>query len=175
MCCPTRLHHKSRVSQFLQIYGSITNTIACIVRVFNEVNVLFLVASLIEIHLIKHTGALILQSSYIYEKLPATVWWAENTSSSDILAVDKFGFSFTNGLVFEEVILWNSKLITSLKSYIQLYKSRVLQILDLLLPLLTEGWFVQGNVFGFGAFDPESFKLVTYMNMEDIRQRQSTT
>ena len=168
MCCPAQLHHKSRVSQFLQIYGSITNTIACIVRVFNEVNVLFLVASLIGTHHIEHIWhsrtpeQLNMRSSrQLYHDL-------KNTSSSDILAVDKFVFSFTNGLVFEEVILWNPKLITSLKSYIQLYKSRMLQILDLLLPLLTEGWFVQGNVFGFGAFDPESFKLVTYMNMEDM-------
>ena len=92
------------------IYGSITNSLACIVRVFNKVNVLFLVVSLIGTHLIEHIWhshtpeQLNMRSSMqVYDDL-------KNPSSSDILAVDKFVFSFTNGLVFEEVILWNPKL-----------------------------------------------------------------
>ena len=78
----------------------------------------------------------------------------KNTSSSDLLFVDKFAFSFANRLEFEEVTLWNPKLITSLVSYIDLYKPQVLQIIDLLLPMLAEGWFIQrGNVFGFGDYE----------------------
>ena len=133
-----------------------------------------MVESLIGIHLIEPYLALTYFRAVTYEQLiPISRQLYDdlkNTSSSDLLAVDKFAFSFTNGLVFEEVILWNPKLITSLKDYIQLYKPRVLHILDLLLPMLTEGWFVQrGNVFGFGAYDLESSKLVTNMNMEDLK------
>ena len=127
----------SQVSEFLQKYGSITNTLACIVRAFDEVefiNVFLVVASLIGIHLIEPYLALTYFRAVTYEQLiPISRQLYDdpkNTSSSDLLAVDKFAFSFTNGLVFEEVILWNPKLITSLKDYIQLYKPRVLHILD---------------------------------------------
>ena len=48
------LHYRHKVSEFLGKYDCITNTLACIVRAFEEVeflNVFLVVASLIGIHL----------------------------------------------------------------------------------------------------------------------------
>ena len=65
------LPHRNPVSEFLQKNGSITNTLACIVRAFDEVefiNVFLVVASLIGIHNPSDraiSGTHILQSSHI--------------------------------------------------------------------------------------------------------------
>ena len=94
----------------------------------------------------------------------------KNTSTSDLLNLNKFAFSLAGGLEFEDVMIWDSNLLTSLQSHINLYKPQVLQMLDLLLPMLAQGWFTQrGNVFGFGDYDPASSKLVTKMNWEKLK------
>ena len=101
-----------------------------------------MVASLIGIHLIEPYLALAYFKPVTYEQLiPLSRQLYDdlkNTSSSDLLDVGKFAFSFASELLFEEVILWNSKLLTSLMSYIQLYKPQVLEILDLLLPMVAK-------------------------------------
>jgi hypothetical protein len=142
------LHHRSQVSAFLEKYDTITNTLAYIVRSFEDmefINIFLVVAALIGIHLVEPYLAL----TYL-----------QSTSSADLLDVDSFAFTFAAGLDIDEVLKWDSKLLTSLKAHIDLYRPQVVKLLDLLLHQLAEGWFKQrGDVFEFGSYDTSSSKL----------------
>ena len=171
------LHYRNKVSEFLGKYDCITNTLACIVRAFEEVeflNVFLVVASLIGIHLVEPWLVLTHFKPITYEQLvplARTLYDDLNNSpAEDLLDVEKFAFSFTSGLKFDKVIKWESELLTSLRDYIAQYRSQVLSVLQLLLQDLAEGWFIQrGDVFGFGNYNPSSSKLVTNFNMDQLK------
>ena len=62
-------------------------------------------------------------------------------------------------------------MVTSLKQAVTQYEDKVLNILELLLPELATGWYIQrGYVFGFGNYDEHSSTLVTNMDIEELNQ-----
>ena len=160
------LHHRRQVSEFLQKYDSITNTLACIVRSFDDmefINTFLVVAALIGVHLVEPYLALTYFHPVTYEKLIQMSRQLYNdlqsTNSADLLNLNSFAFSFAAELKLEEVLKWDSKLLVSLKAHIDLYKPQIIKLLDILLPQLAEGWFIQrGDVFGFGNYNPSSSK-----------------
>ena len=173
------LHHRSQVQEFLQKFDTITNTLACIMRAFEDVeflNVFLVVAALLGIHLIEPYLALTYYQPVTYEELIPMSRELYNdlltTDPSELIGLDKFAFKFAeNRLKLEEVIKWDAVIITSLKEAISHYETKVLVIFKMLLPELAKGWFVQrGNIFGFGDYDASCPRLVTSMNPEQVNK-----
>ena len=173
------LHHRSQVQEFLQVHDTITNTLACIVRAFEDIeflNVFLVVAAVLGIQLIEpyldmtyyhplSYEELIEMSKELYEDL-------QTTPTSEILNLDKLAFRFANKRrEMDEVVNWEAALISSVKEAVDHYQEKVTTLLSLLLPKLADGFFVQrGNIFGFGNYDPASPMLVTSKNMEQLNQ-----
>ena len=66
------LHHRTQMHEFLQKFDTITNTLACIMRAFEDVeflNVFLIVSALIGIHLIEPFLTLTHYKAVTYEEL----------------------------------------------------------------------------------------------------------
>ena len=175
--CAVTLHHEADIKGFLEKYDMITNTLACIVRAFQDVefiNVFLVCAAVIGVHLIEPYLSLTYFDQVDYEQLIPTMQQLyhdlTHTSPEQLIDITKPAFKFVDQKRFDS-LKWNKEILTSLSAHITANKENVLKILNLLLPVLADGFFVQrGNVFGFGDFDPTSEKLVTNHDIAILKQ-----
>ena len=173
------LHHRVQVQEFLQVHDTITNTLACIVRAFEDMeflNVFLVMVAVIGVQLIEPFLALTYYQPVTYEDLiPMSRELYDDlltTNPSDLLKLDQFAFTFAQKrLDMKDVIRWDPVLLTSLKEAIAHYHSKVSTLLKMLLPELANGWFIQrGNIFGFGDYDENSPNLVTAMDIDQLNK-----
>ena len=170
--CAVTLHHEADLREFLQKYDTITNTLACIVRAFQDVefiNVFLVCAAVLGVHLIEPYLSLTYFDPVDYEHLITTMQQLyqdlTQTNPTALLDLTKPAFKFVDQTRFDSC-KWDSNILSSLSSSITAYNAKAQKVLALLLPSLAEGFFQQrGNVFGFGDFDPESGSLVTQHDM----------
>jgi hypothetical protein len=107
------IHHRSQVQEFLQIHDSITNTLACIVRAFEDMeflNVFLVVAAVLGIQLIEPYLALTYYHPVTYEDLiPMARELYDDlltTNPSEVLNIDQFAFTFAQKrLELKDVII----------------------------------------------------------------------
>ena len=172
------LHHQHQIQEFLAKYDTITNTLACIVRAFEECEfftVLLTATAVLGIHLIEPYLSVTYFDTPNYEQLILTMRQLyedlRTTNVKDLLDISKPAFKFIDADRFNHCINWDKQVISSIKSNIEEHGTKVASVLSLMLPELAQGFFVQrGDVFGFGPFDPNSTKLVTQHDMASLNQ-----
>ena len=169
-----------QVQDFLQTHDTITNTLACIVRAFEDVefiSVFLVVSAIIGVHLVEPFLALTMYKNEVtYEDLiPMSKELYEDLQTTDpekLLCFNSFAFSFAEKrLDLDDVIDWEDPIMESLKEAAFEYKEKVLVCLRVLLPELAKAWFTQrANVLGFGDFDENSPRLVTKIDPEKLKE-----
>ena len=172
------LHHQPQIQDFLAKYDTITNTLACIVRAFEEcefLSVLLAVAAVLGIHLVEPYLSVTYFDPPKYEDLIPIMRQLykdlKTTDTKDLLDISKPAFSFIDEKRFKECIKWDKDVLKSLKDNIAIHSEKIVDVLSLILPELAQGFFVQrGDVFGFGPFDPDSDKLVTRIDLQKLNQ-----
>ena len=158
--CTCAVSHVEDLWPFMDKYERVTNNLACVLRVFQDVDCLvtfLFAAAILGVYLIEPFLALTYSVDVTNRELvPAMQKLYENltrtTDMGKLLDLSKPAFDFINESQFK-LRLWLKKLLNALS----LNKPELVKILKLMLPKLAEGWLRQrGDVFGFGDFDQES-------------------
>ena len=131
------LHHRCQVQEFLQTYDTITNTLACIVRAFEDVefiNVFLVMAAVLGIHLIEPFLNLTYYNKVTYEELIPMAGELyhdlQHANPEDLLKIDEFAFSFAKGrLEVSDVLKWDKCITDSLQDAIHQYREKVVPCL----------------------------------------------
>lgn len=156
--CALALHYDTNISAFLSKYTNITNTLACIVRSFQDLEylrVLAAVGAIIGIHLVEPFLSLTTSTKVDYSKLqtafPLLYQNLMETKPELLLDLTQPAFCFTSKERFKSVI-YPKEIMLSMESAIETYRGPIISVLKLLLPQLAAGWERQrGEMFGFGA------------------------
>ena len=156
--CGLALHLDSPICAFLAKYSNITNTLACIVRSFEELEylrILATVGAIIGIHLVEPFLSLTTSTTVDYSKLqssfPVLYQNLVETKPELLLDITKPALSFTSQERFESV-RYPQEIFLSIQSAIETYRGPIVTVLKLLLPRLAAGWERQrGLMFGFGS------------------------
>ena len=172
------LHHQDEVQEFLAKFDTITNTLACIVRAFEEcefLTVLLTATAILGIHLVEPYLSVTYFDTPNYENLIITMCQLyedlRTTNIADLLDITRPAFKFVSADRFKKCLKWDKQVLKSVAAAIAEHRDKVINVLSLILPELAEGFFVQrGDVFGFGAFDLNSEKLVTKYDMATSNQ-----
>ena len=172
------LHHQDQVQEFLSKYDTITNTLACIVRAFEEcefLSVLLTATALLGIHLVEPFLSVTYFETPDYEHLITTMRQLyedlRTTDVKELLDITRPAFKFVDADRFARCSKWDKQVLRSIESSIQQHGTKVCSVLSLILPELAQGFFIQrGDVFGFGPFDPNSTKLVTKHDLGLLNQ-----
>ena len=179
--CALLVHHHDDISTFLDKYGNVTNSLACIVRAFIDLgclNTMALATAIIGQHLVEPYLSLTYHETTNYEKLiPAMQTLYHDLTSTDpekLLDLTKPAFSFVSLKRFKSC-QWKSNIIKSLENAIDKNRQELIQIFKILLPKLANGWFRQrGDVFGFGDYDKSSSKLLLTKDIKVLNQAPSS-
>ena len=150
------------MSSFLNKFSNITNSLACIIRSFEGIEYLRVLAAVtvvIGIQLIEPYLSLTSSSSTTWDKLvlafPTLYNDLTTTRSEMLLDLDTPAFAFISEERFKSC-LYSPDLLLPTKQVIEQYKPEMCSILDLLLPMLASGWKQQrGEMFDFGE-EPSS-------------------
>ena len=156
--CGLALHLDSPICAFLAKYSNITNTLACIVRSFEELEylrILATVGAIIGIHLVEPFLSLTTSTTVDYSKLqssfPVLYQNLVETKPELLLDITKPALSFTSQERFESV-RYPQEILLSIQSAIETYRGPIVTVLKLLLPRLAAGWERQrGLMFRFGS------------------------
>ena len=172
--CAVLLYHDNHVWTYLQKYENVTNTLACVVRAFEDIDFLKIhcaVGALIGIHLVDPYLSLTTSTNVPYSKLTTAMRQLYHdlttTNPGQLLNISKQAFQFVSDERFQNCFgSWPPELLESVKAFVNIHSDRVICVLKLVLPRCAEGFHLQrGSVFGFGTFDPNSPMLVTNKNM----------
>ena len=152
-----------------------TNNLACIVRAFEEVEFLkvhLAVGALLGVHLIEPFLSLTTSSKIDYGQLTTSMkeLYHDLTTSKPerLLDISKPAFEFVTQERFESC-KYGSEIVSALKLVVDAHSDRIVRLLALCLPKLSEGFQRQrGDVFGFGTFDPESSLLVSKLDQTKL-------
>ena len=174
------------MSSFLAKYQNITNTLACIVRSFEGIDYLRILAAvgvIIGTHLIEPYLSLTSSSTTSWEQL-MTVFptlYTDLTSVKPALLLDltKPALSFVSEERFSHC-LYSADLLQPTILIIESFRSEVISVLNILLPNLAKGWARQrGKTFGFGdtplseasiaKFDQEKLAAAPISNLDSER------
>ena len=170
--CTCAVSHVEDLWPFMDKYERVTNNLACVLRVFQDVDCLvtfLFAAAILGVYLIEPFLALTYSVDVTNRELvPAMQKLYENltrtTDMGKLLDLSKPAFDFINESQFK-LRLWLKKLLNALS----LNKPELVKILKLMLPKLAEGWLRQrGDVFGFGNFDQESSRLLLNIDPDII-------
>ena len=158
----------SSVISFLDKFTNITNSLACVVRSFEEIEylrILSTVGVIIGTHLIEPFLSLTTSSQTTWEKLmtafPTLYKDLTSVKSELMLDLTKPALSFISQERFESC-RYTSELLKPTEILIEAHRADIVSALNILLPRLAEGWARQrGNQFGFGenAEDPSHLKV----------------
>ena len=174
------------MSAFLAKYQNITNTLACIVRSFEGIDYLRILAAvgvIVGTHLIEPYLSLTSSSTTSWEQLMVAFpsLYTDLTSVQPALLLDltKPAFSFVSEERFSHC-LYSTNLLQPTVDVIENFRSEVISVLNILLPKLAKGFSRQrGKSFGFGdtplseasitKFDQEKLKLAPISNLDSER------
>ena len=151
------LHHQDQVQEFLARYDTITNTLACIVRAFEDcefLSVLLTATALLGIHLVEPYLSVNYFETPDYENMITIMCQLyedlKTTDVRDLLDISRPAFKFVDAGRFKRCMNWDKQVLKSIEDAVLQHKDKVVNVLSLMLPELAEGFFVQrGNVFGF--------------------------
>ena len=170
------LYIQEDVHRFLDKYDHVTNTLACIIRSFQDVQYLTVfcaVGAIIGVHLVQPFLSVTYYDILKYSELiPAmkTLYQDLTTCDPDKLTdLTQPAFSFITSKRFKDCNkCWSLSILSTIESAVTENKERVVGVLKVLLPRLADGWFKQrGNVFGFGDYDTNSPQL---LDMHDVNK-----
>ena len=174
------------MSSFLAKYQNITNTLACIVRSFEGIDYLRILAAvgvIIGTHLIEPYLSLTSSSTPSWEQLMVAFpsLYTDLTSVNPALLLDltKPALSFVSEERFSHC-LYSVNLLQPTVEIIENFRSEVITVLNILLPKLGKGFARQrGKSFGFGdtplseagitKFDQEKLKDAPISNLDSER------
>ena len=174
------------MSSFLAKYQNITNTLACIVRSFEGIDYLRILAAvgvIIGTHLIEPYLSLTSSSTTSWEQLMVAFpsLYTDLTSVNPALLLDltKPALSFVSEERFSHC-LYSVNLLQPTVEIIENFRSEVITVLNILLPKLGKGFARQrGKSFGFGdtplseagitKFDQEKLKDAPISNLDSER------
>ena len=148
------------VSEFLNKFTNITNSLACIVRSFEGLEYLRVLAAVIVIigvQLVEPYLSLTTSSTTTWEKLVLAfpTLYTDLTSTKPELLLDLTApaFSFISKERFKHC-LYPSVLLQPTVEIIEAYRSDICMTLKILLPMMAHGWKQQrGEMFEFGGMD----------------------
>ena len=174
--CTCAVSHVEDLWPFMDKYERVTNNLACVLRVFQDVDCLvtfLFAAAILGVYLIEPFLALTYSVDVTNRELvPAMQKLYENltrtTDMGKLLDLSKPAFDFINESQFK-LRLWLKKLLDALSLAMEQNKPELVKIFKLMLPKLAEGWLRQrGDVFGFGNFDQESSRLLLNIDPDII-------
>ena len=170
--CALVVHHYDDVRSFLDKYEHVTNSLACIIRPFLEIEGLLIMAisaAVIGQHLVQPFLSLTYYQPVPYSELiPAGRQLYSDliqTDAAQLIQLEMPAFKFTSEERYKEC-MWIPPIVDSLKTAVESNRAEVIQVIKLCLPQLAAGWFRQrGNVYGFGDYDQEGDKLLTKLDI----------
>ena len=167
------------VSDFLAKFSNITNCLACIIRSFEGLEYLRVLAAVtvvIGIHLVEPYLSLTTSSTTTWDKLveafPSLYADLTNTKPEQLLNLTSPAFSFISNERFKHC-LYSPTLLEPTIQVIEQYKGEVCQTLELLLPMLAKGWQQQrGDMFEFGAqdYNQENPMMIKNLDQEKLKK-----
>lgn len=145
------------VSDFLSKFSNISNSLACIIRSFEGLEYLRVLAAVIVIigvHLVEPYLSLTTSSSTTWETLveafPTLYMDLMTTKPEVLIDFASPAFSFISKARFNHC-LYSPSLLEPTIQIIEQYRQEICKTLELLLPKLAAGWKHQrGEMFGFG-------------------------
>ena len=166
------------VTAFLEKFEHITNQLACLVRSFQTLDyvrvlagVVVALASHLILPFISLTSSSTTSQAKLMEALPILYTDLTTVKVEKLLDLDKPAFNFVsterfNQSNFPEILLSPARLVLAENSEL------ACQVLKLLLPRLAKGWERQrGNEYSFGVNpDQEARDKVADMNQEKLKQ-----
>ena len=167
----------SHVSNFLNKFTNITNSLACIIRSFESLEYLRVLAAVvvvIGVHLVEPYLSLTTSSSTSWDKLvqafPSLYNDLTTTPPKRLLDHSSPAFSFISEERFNEC-LYPTYLLKPTIQVLQQYNGEVCSTLKLLLPMLASGWEKQhGDMFDFGTKTEKEHK--TLEQIKDLDQEK---
>ena len=146
------------VSNFLSRFTNITNNLACIVRSFENleyIRVMAAVIVVIGVHLLEPYLSLTTSSNTNYAKLCEAFPKLHNdlvsANPADLLDLSKPAFSFVSKERFDNCV-YDTSLLQPTLDVISEFSEEVIEFLRILLPKLAQGWDLQrGTIFDFGS------------------------
>ena len=156
-CCVNILYHLDDIKLYLDTYSNILNGVAILDRTFLDMELLkpiVCVAALIGIHFTSPYLVLLLGTKTTYETLVTAfpIMYDDLTKpiSEQLLQTEQRLVNFVDDKPFKST-LPKECLRESVSNCASQYKKEVLQLLEILLPCLAEGFSEQrGALFGFG-------------------------
>ena len=161
------------VSGFLNKFTNITNSLACLLRSFESLDYLRVLAAVvvvIGVHLVEPYLSLTTSSSTTWEKLVSAFPTLYNdllfTKPEALLDLSAPAFNFVSVERFQEC-LFPPELLLPTKQVIIQYKEDVCKVIGLLLPMLADGWKNQrGDMFEFGEVSSKKDDAMVISNMD---------
>ena len=173
------LYLDKHVSSFLSKFTNITNSLACIIRSFEELEYLRVLAAVIVIvgvHLVEPYLSLTTSSTTTWDDLvkafPSLYTDLTTTKPELLLDLTSPAFSFISKNRFKHTV-YPSSLLEPTIQIIEQYRGKICKTLELLLPMLAEGWKQQqGEMFEFGgeSYDQESPMLIRNLDQEKLKK-----
>ena len=164
--CAVTLALDSKVTDFLAKYTNVTNTLACIVRSFESVEYLRILAAvgvILGTHLVEPYLSLTSSTTTTWDKLRSAfpILYQDLTTVKPALLLDltKPAFKFVSEERFTRC-LYSSDLLQPTVLIIEQFRTEIISVLNILLPKLAKGWTRQrGQIFGFGDTSPSDSTL----------------
>ena len=162
-CYYSLVHHIEDIKSYLEKFTNVVNGLNIIDRSFLDMEVLkpiFCATSLIGIHITGPYLELLVNTSTNYDTLseafPKLYEELENVKGADMLNTEQQIFNFVEKKLFLKS-LPKECMLTRIEACMQEYKKENINILNVLLPMLAEGFSMQrGALFGFGPKANES-------------------
>ena len=174
--CAVTLALDSKVTAFLEKYQYITNTLACIVRSFESVEYLRILAAvgvIMGTHLVEPYLSLTSSSTTSWDKLRSSfpTLYQDLTTVQPALLLDltKPAFNFVSEERFSKC-LYSADLLKPTEVIIESFRTEIISVLNILLPKLAKGWVRQrGEIFGFGQ-TPLSEASILNLDQEKLKE-----
>ena len=168
------------VTNFLSRFTNITNNLACIVRGFERLDYIRVLAAVIVItgvHLLEPYLSLTTSSNTDYHKLQEAFPTLYNdlisTPPAQLLDFTAPAFSFVSKDRFEQC-KYDSKLLEPTLDMIKAFKPEILNLLELLLPKLAAGWELQrGHMFDFGSNETVGDSKLKISNLDQEKLKKA--
>ena len=177
-CCTLINFLDSSIIEFLNKYTNITNTLACIVRSFENIEylrVLTTVGVIVGTHLVEPFLSLTTSSTTTWEKLqvafPTLYNDLKTVKPQLLLDLTKPALSFVSQQRFEST-RYPSDLLRPTELLIEQHRENIIRVLEILLPRLAEGWARQrGSQFQFGEDQEESCeRKISNFDQEKLKE-----
>ena len=169
------------VTEFLRKFSNITNSLACIVRSFESLEhlgVLAAVSVIIGVHLLEPYLSLVTISKTTWEKLQGafpTLYTDLTTTKPELLLdLTQPAFKFVSLERFKHCS-YSMDLLQPTLDVIEEYREDVVASLGIVLPKVAEGWLRQrGHVFEFGSSKENSMKKISELDQEALKDAPVT-